>query len=401
VKLELVLIGHRLGAFILKKVSCSPLLQDYISSIDNNQALISAYRRRHQEQPNTLLDALRTLIMIGDPYLDNENRPQWASLVKSCLEPSKRCTPETFSEDALSGLKHIDEIFEQICIQSQFFQVSGKSSAPRRLLPSKSRMKYKNCVCDGNVVVRMWTTAQEDEDVLKGNQNSSGCIFSLDSVFHHPLRSITSGEWRETTKPLELEEINTTLTISETMCVELEGTEAARGASDPSQKNLAIDETLQAVSDQPVQEVQTTYDHTKEDPPLVANRGGGSGVEITKSLREHIQNGPANSSSVHAIKIDHKPTGKRGAYATSKKTHDTLDSEYGPPYEPSHSDASSSIAHQSCDSDEGPSSSSRGSTLASNETPHQRGNYLGHCPYVSLCQLPVRILFFAKVQWNG
>jgi hypothetical protein len=230
-------------------------------------------------------------------------------------------------------------------------------------------MKYKNCVCDGNVFVRMWTTAQEDEDVLKGNQNSSGCIFSLDSVFHHPLRSITSGEWREPTKPLELEESNTTLTISETMCVELEGTEAARGASDPSQKNPAIDETLQAVSDQPVQEVQTTYDHTKEDPPLIANSGGDGGVEITKSLHDHIQNAPASSSSIHAIKIDHKPTGKRGAYATSKKTHDTLDSEYGRPYEPSHSDASSSIAHQSCDSDEGPSFSSRGSTLASKETP--------------------------------
>lgn len=136
--------------------------------------------------------------MIGDPYLEDENRSEWASLVKDCLHETKNCTPDAFSNIALSGLKTIYETFEDVTIQSQFFQVSGRSppvSVRRRLLRPKPATKYKNCICDGNVTVRMWSTADEDEIVPSEDGDPLRCVWHGKSNYHQPLRQITCGEY--------------------------------------------------------------------------------------------------------------------------------------------------------------------------------------------------------------
>jgi hypothetical protein len=101
--------------------------------------------------------------------------------------------PETFSVDALSCLKYIEEMFEHLEINSQFFQVLGKPSKRKGIY--RSRLKAKNCVCDGSVTVRMWTTQDDDEAALEGIEASDSCIFSHKSGWHQPLRLITAGEW--------------------------------------------------------------------------------------------------------------------------------------------------------------------------------------------------------------
>ncbi|KAH7072576.1 hypothetical protein FB567DRAFT_538406 [Paraphoma chrysanthemicola] len=184
--IELVLIGHRLGAFILKK------------------ALIHGDRRKRQNLPAKLFEALKTLVMIGDPFLNDDNRKEWPKLVQDCLPQIKKTAPETFSQDSLSCLKFIEETFEQVTIQSQFFQVHGNHPAPSKLLrPFESLLKQGNCVCDGNVTVRMWITKDADEAVPSGAGKTGGCIFKEKGAFHQPLQLITSGEyWPEGSKPL-------------------------------------------------------------------------------------------------------------------------------------------------------------------------------------------------------
>ncbi|KAF7681063.1 hypothetical protein GT037_000039 [Alternaria burnsii] len=200
-QLEFVLIGHRLGAFILKK------------------ALLLAYRQKHHEQYISLFEALRTLIMIGEPYLDSEDRTQWSSLVQDSLESTKGSLPETFSVEALTCLKFIEEKFEQLQINSQFFQVSGKPSKRKGL--HRTRLKAKNCVCDGSVNVRLWTTQDDDEAVIEGLENNSKCIFSSKSGWRGLLGLITAGEWvkerlpaTEENAPLAVADVASTRTES-------------------------------------------------------------------------------------------------------------------------------------------------------------------------------------------
>jgi hypothetical protein len=130
--------------------------------------------------------------MIGEPYLDSEDRTQWSSLVQDSLESTKGSLPETFSVEALTCLKFIEEKFEQLQINSQFFQVSGKPSKRKGL--HRTRLKAKNCVCDGSVNVRMWTT-QDDETVIEGIETSDKCIFSTKGGSHGTLSLITAGQW--------------------------------------------------------------------------------------------------------------------------------------------------------------------------------------------------------------
>jgi hypothetical protein len=158
-----------------------------------DKALLLAYRQKHREQYVSLFEALRTLIMIGEPYLDSDDRTQWSLLVQESLESTKGSMPETFSVDALSRLKYIEEMFEHLEINSQFFQVSGKPSKRKGLY--RSRPKAKNCVCDGSVTVRMWTTQDDDEAVLEGIETSNSCIFSHKSGWHQPLGLMTAGAW--------------------------------------------------------------------------------------------------------------------------------------------------------------------------------------------------------------
>ncbi|KAB2102796.1 hypothetical protein AG0111_0g8686 [Alternaria gaisen] len=172
---EVVLIGHRLGVFILKK------------------ALHLAYRQKHREPYAWLFETLRTLVMIGEPHLGSYDRTQWPLIVRESLGSTKGSTPETFSADALERLKFIEEMFERLDINSQFFQVSGKPSKRKGLYRSKS--KAKNCVCDGSVTVRMWTTQDDDKTVLEEMETSNRCIFSHKSGWHRPLGLITAGEW--------------------------------------------------------------------------------------------------------------------------------------------------------------------------------------------------------------
>lgn len=70
-----------------------------------------------------------------------------------------------------------------------------------------SKVKYNNCVCDGNITVRMWTTAQKDKGVLNANAKSGGCIFSVKSGWRQPLGLITSGKWGNESEPSLIEGI--------------------------------------------------------------------------------------------------------------------------------------------------------------------------------------------------
>lgn len=127
---------------------------------------------------------LHTLIMIGDPDLHDENRHEWTQLVHECLLDTKKISPEMCSEQTLTCLKAISDTFEDVTVQSTFFQVSGRapSKQARRLLKlKKSSPKYKGCVCYANISVRMWSTA-DDEEILQGSDGDErSCVFHTDS----------------------------------------------------------------------------------------------------------------------------------------------------------------------------------------------------------------------------
>ena len=150
--------------------------------------------------------------MIGDPDLHDDNRSDWPGLIQECLQHSKKSSQDLYSEEALDGLKRISDKFEKVTLQSQFFQVTGKVPLRRKSLRLKSTSTYKNCLCDANIIVRMWTTADEDESVPLGEGDDRVCVFHKGSKCHKPLLLITGGDYG---RPSDLILPSTTATVTD------------------------------------------------------------------------------------------------------------------------------------------------------------------------------------------
>jgi hypothetical protein len=266
----------------------------------HDKALLIAYRRKHRERYISLFEALRTLIMIGEPYLDSEDRTQWSSLVQESLESTKGSMPETFSVDALSCLKYIEEMFEHLEINSQFFQVSGRPSKRKGLF--RSRLKAKNCVCDGSVSVRMWTTQDDDEEVLEGIETSDNCIFSHKSGWHQPLRLITAGEWGK--ERLSIREGDPPLALTGIASIGVENTGKEAAICSPIYHPRAAMTSLSEAPVRPEIAGQATNEHTSV---VSSNHASGDG-HITESdptlFTVHHDSGKTSPTASSSVKPD-------------------------------------------------------------------------------------------------
>jgi hypothetical protein len=104
---SLILIGHKLGGFILKK------------------ALIDADRKAHHSHEKDILESLDCLLMLGDPHLHRDNRSDWINLISGCL-PSTKPLPQRLSVDqSVQCLQAISSKFEDFRLSSWLFQISG------------------------------------------------------------------------------------------------------------------------------------------------------------------------------------------------------------------------------------------------------------------------------------
>lgn len=127
--------------------------------------------------------------MIGDPDLHEDNRNEWTQLVHESLLSSKKLSPEICSQEALTCLKAISDKFEEVTVQSRFFQVSGLPPAKQRLLKLKrSHSKYKGCVCYANICVRMWSTADDDDPLSEEEGDEKKCVFHEESKHRRTLQ---------------------------------------------------------------------------------------------------------------------------------------------------------------------------------------------------------------------
>jgi hypothetical protein len=293
------------------------------SKLNHDKALLIAGRRKYQERYISLFDALRTLVMIGEPYLDSEDRTQWSSLVQDSLESTKGSMPDTFSVDALSCLKYIEEKFEHLEIDSQFFQVSGKPSKRKGL--HRSRLKAKNCVCDGSATVRMWTTQDEDEAVLEGIETNNSCIFSQKSGWHQPLRLITAGEWGK--ERLSITGGNTPAELTAT---------SSTGAKNAGKETVSCGPmhhagaTATAPSGGPVQPptgVQATTTHTSAVSEGHAS-GGDHNTESNPTLiMEHHGSAKASITAPSSVYSGRDAIEKPNNPRSDSTDHQTLDIE--------------------------------------------------------------------------
>lgn len=134
--------------------------------------------------------------MVGDPCLQDSNRKEWTGLIQDCLKCPSKMLRDTFLDVHLDCLKIIDDEFERCVLESQYFQVSGKQPAGKKILRRFRSKSTKNCICDADIMVRVWTTADEDEAVaLEGEENLDRCLFHDESPHHDVILSITSGSW--------------------------------------------------------------------------------------------------------------------------------------------------------------------------------------------------------------
>lgn len=167
---SLILIGHKLGGFILKK------------------ALIDADRRAHHPHEKDILETLDCLLMLGDPHLHRDNRSDWINLISGCL-PSTKPLPQRLSVDqSVQCLQAISSKFEDFRLSSRLFQISGTGKVKRKgTLTFRRHEKKDGCIRSATVAVRMWSTQEPEKRVPEGIGQAQFCAFTNGSTHYENL----------------------------------------------------------------------------------------------------------------------------------------------------------------------------------------------------------------------
>lgn len=166
----LILIGHKLGSFMLKK------------------ALLEAHRSSHHPHIDALLNTIETLVMLGDPNLHPGNRNEWIPLISKCL-PYKILPKHLDCPEDARCLQHIASCFEEFTLLSTLFQVSCAAESKRKHF-LKFRAEDHRCICSATMTVRMWTTMDEEVIVPPGEGDKKNCAFYPKSTLYNRLLSI-------------------------------------------------------------------------------------------------------------------------------------------------------------------------------------------------------------------
>ncbi|KAK0514077.1 hypothetical protein JMJ35_003799 [Cladonia borealis] len=171
---NLILIGYKLGSFILKK-----------------KALIEAQRYSHRPNMDTLLNTVETLVMLGDPELTSENERDWIPLIQNCL-PYKTLPRHLNDSKDAKCLERVAYGFEESTLHSTLFQVSCPSGSKRKHILKKwhPRKEDHRCMCSVNMSVRMWTTTAEEVPVEATDGIKKNCAFQEKSHLYHVLLAI-------------------------------------------------------------------------------------------------------------------------------------------------------------------------------------------------------------------
>ncbi|KAM7222532.1 hypothetical protein V8F06_002026 [Rhypophila decipiens] len=165
----IILIGHKLGCYILKK------------------ALITAWNNGHKDEYRQVLDMIETIMLIGEPSLNPKKPDEWIELISECISRKKGLPPKLATGFTVGCLQQISDKFEEILLFSTVFDVS---SSKRVGLKRKFRMKKMNDGCIGcaTVHVRMFTTSSEESSLESGPGDASVCPFHPKSEhFQHLL----------------------------------------------------------------------------------------------------------------------------------------------------------------------------------------------------------------------
>ncbi|KAM7194479.1 hypothetical protein V8F33_007189 [Rhypophila sp. PSN 637] len=165
----IILIGHKLGCYILKK------------------ALITAWNNGHKDEYRQVLDMIETIMLIGEPSLNPKKPDEWIELISECISRKKGLPSKLATGFTVGCLQQISDKFEEILLFSTVFDVS---SSKRAGLKRKFRMKkmHDGCIGCATVHVRMFTTSSEESSLESGPGDASVCPFHPKSEhFQHLL----------------------------------------------------------------------------------------------------------------------------------------------------------------------------------------------------------------------
>ena len=139
---------------------------------------------------DALLNAIETLVMLGDPDLNPGNRNEWIPLISKCF-PCKTIPKHLDCPQDARCLQHIAGCFEKFTLQSTLFQVSSTAETKRKHF-LKFHLEDHRCICSANMTVRMWTTTNEEFTIPPGEGDKKKCAFYPKSTLYNRLLSIPS-----------------------------------------------------------------------------------------------------------------------------------------------------------------------------------------------------------------
>jgi hypothetical protein len=167
---SLILIGHKLGGFILKK------------------ALIDADRKAHHSPEKDILESLDGLLMLGDPHLHRDNQSDWINLISGCLPSTKPLPPRLSVDKSVQCLQAISSKFEDFRLSSWLFQISGTGKVKRKGAWKLNRHEKKDgCIRSATIAVRMWSTQEPERQVPEGIGRAEFCAFTSGSTHYENL----------------------------------------------------------------------------------------------------------------------------------------------------------------------------------------------------------------------
>ncbi|KAK4218872.1 hypothetical protein QBC37DRAFT_332980 [Rhypophila decipiens] len=166
----IILIGHKLGCYILKK------------------ALITAWNNGHKDEYRQVLDMIETIMLIGEPSLNPKKPDEWIELISECISRKNGLPKKLATGFTVGCLQQISDKFEEILLFSTVFDVLSRQRPGLKRKFRMKKMEHDGCIGCATVNVRLFTTSSEESLLESGPGDASVCPFHPKSIhFQHLL----------------------------------------------------------------------------------------------------------------------------------------------------------------------------------------------------------------------
>ena len=148
-----------------------------------------------------LLEAIETIMLVGEPCL-NPNKPdEWISVISECVSQQRGLPRRLCSGITVGCLQSVSDVFETILLRSTVFDVLGTKRPQQKRRFRMKKMEHDGCIGCTTIHVRLFTTSSEETILDPGSGETNICPFNPKSAHYPKLLMFNSPEQLQLDSP--------------------------------------------------------------------------------------------------------------------------------------------------------------------------------------------------------